>query len=52
MVNHADAFTYLPYKGLFCACESGDIDTLKEVLPHIPEAISDFVYEDENLLMW
>ena len=44
------SFNFLP--GLFCACESGDIDMLKETLPHIPEAINDFVYEDENLLMW
>ena len=38
---------------LFGACESGDLDSVKTFLPHIKEALNEFLgKKKDNLLMW
>ena len=37
---------------LYAACQSGGLETIKELLPHVPEAVNEFLMEEKNLLMW
>ncbi len=38
---------------LFRACETGDLMVVKSLLPHVREALNEFMGEEkDNLLMW
>ena len=37
---------------LYSACRVGDVETVQELLPHLPEALNEELQEGMNLLMW
>ena len=40
-----------PSPDLLDACESGDLAVVEELLQHLPEAVNEFLFDGENLLM-
>ncbi len=48
--THAHTHTHT-HTGLHEACHTGDLETVKELVKCVPEAINEFHYGEENPLM-
>lgn len=44
--------TLTPLAVLYSACKVGDLDTVRDLLPNVPEAVNEFLQGGINLLMW
>lgn len=44
--------THIPLAVLYSACKVGDLDTVQDLLPSVPEAVNEFLQGGINLLMW
>ena len=45
-------YVFTPLAVLYSACKVGDLDTVRDLLPSIPEAVNEFLQGGINLLMW
>jgi hypothetical protein len=41
------------FVGIFSACKDGNLTEVKNILPHVPDAVNEIMNEEgDNLLMW